>query len=150
MITSDKRMNMKKLLIILILCISHSVSAGIKLSSKELSCLTKNAFFEANLEGNIGMMLVTNVVLNRTHNGKFCNTIFKKYQFAWTSGNKKRIPVDTFKSIASSIKMFDRRLLPRRLINATHYHKRGEHPNWARKLKRLGAYKNHIFYLEKT
>ena len=140
---------MKKLLIILILC-NSPVNADIKLSSKELSCLTKNAFFEANLEGNIGMMLVTNVVLNRTHNGKFCNTIFKKYQFAWTSGNKKKIPVDTFKSIASSIKMFDRRMLPRKLINATHYHKRGEHPNWAHKLKRLGAYKNHIFYLEKT
>jgi hypothetical protein len=139
---------MKKLLIILILCISHSVSAGIKLSSKELSCLTKNAFFEANLEGDIGMMLVTNVVLNRTHDGKYCKTIFKKYQFAWTSGKTKKIPVDTFNSIAFSIKKFNRRALPIRLVGATHYHKRGEHPNWARKLKRLGAYKNHIFYKE--
>lgn len=136
---------MKKLLIIL-LFISFKVDANIRLGSNELNCLIRNAYFEANLEGDIGMLLVTNVVFNRTKNGKYCSTIFSKNQFSWTSGKRRSIPVNIYNDIKSNINMFSKRSIPRRFVDATHYHKRGENPKWAHRLKYLGAYKHHLFY----
>jgi len=142
---------MKCLLIIMVL-ISSTVDADTNtLDSKELNCLVRNAFFEANLEGNIGMLLVTNVVFNRTQDRNVCATIFAKNQFSWTSGVKtKKIPVNIYNDIKSTIAKFSkhRRFIPRKFINATHYHAQSEHPAWASRLKKLGVYKNHIFYQE--
>jgi len=141
---------MKKLFILVLLFISFNINAMNKeLSSKELNCLTQNAFFEANGEGDIGMLLVTNVVFNRSLGGDVCKTIHEPYQFSWTLGVKnKKIPINIYNQIQSRLNEFskNRYMIPRRFINATFYHARGEHPKWVSKMKFLGAYKNHLFY----
>ena len=50
--------------------------------------------------------------------------------------------------IKSNVNRFSlhRHMIPRKFIGATHYLARSEHPSWASKLKRIGAYKNDIFY----
>jgi len=141
-----------KYLLIIMVCISFDVNAdNTKLSSKGLDCLIQNAFFEANLEGTVGMLLVTNVVFNRTSDNDVCKTVFARNQFSWTSGvTKKKIPVNIYNDIKSTINTFSkhRRFIPRKFINATHYHASSEHPSWTTRLKKLGVYKNHIFYQE--
>jgi len=138
---------MNKLLMVLLLLAFNS-EASIRIHGSELNCLAQNAYFEANLEGDVGMLLVTNVVFNRTHGGKFCNTIWSPKQFSWTSGKKKKIPVNILNDIKSNINNFSlhRHLIPKKFIVATHYHAKSEYPIWAHKLKRIGAYKNHVFY----
>lgn len=137
-----------KWLLITLMFISFSCDANIKLNDKGLDCLIKNAYYEANTEGDIGMLLVTNVVFNRTSGRDFCKTIYKPFQFSWTLGKHKKIPNDIYYDIKSNIGVFmrHRQMIPHRFAEATFYHKRGEHPKWAPKLKYLGAYKQHLFY----
>lgn len=55
----------------------------------EHHCLIENAIYEASSEGEKGMRLVTEVVLNRYESeyrsdSTYCGTIYHKLQFSWT------------------------------------------------------------------
>jgi spore germination cell wall hydrolase CwlJ-like protein len=119
----------------------------------ELKCLVDNAFYEARGEGEIGMLLVTKVVLNRARQNKesYCSTIYKRNQFSWTlMKNLKRIPNDTRKSLEYLVlnvhyDLVDH-LVPEHLTNALFYHAGFVKPSWAKNQKKLGTWGNHIFY----
>lgn len=118
---------------------------------KELDCLIRNAFHEAHSEGKTGRKLVTQVVFNRTTGEKFCNTIYKPYQFSWTLSAKKRkerIPNKIYLEIQSEILelYYGFSEVPRHLAGATHYHNTDVRPAWSRSLEKMGKWKNHIFY----
>lgn len=55
----------------------------------EVHCLIENAIYEASSEGQRGMRLVTEVVMNRydteyKSDRTYCGTIYHKLQFSWT------------------------------------------------------------------
>lgn len=77
------------------------------------------------------------------------NTAVLYFQKINSHGRQEKeevIPVISNNDIKSNINMFSKRSIPRRFVDATHYHKRGENPKWAHRLKYLGAYKHHLFY----
>jgi spore germination cell wall hydrolase CwlJ-like protein len=118
---------------------------------KELNCLIKNAFYEANGEGKTGRNLVTQVVFNRTADEKFCKTIYKPKQFSWTNSKKKRlakIPEESYEEIRREVLelYYGVSKVPKHLAHATHYHTTWVRPAWGKSFKVSGKWKNHIFY----
>jgi spore germination cell wall hydrolase CwlJ-like protein len=62
----------------------------------EIHCLIENAIYEASSEGQKGMRLVTEVVMNRydteyKSNRTYCGTIYHKLQFSWTRIPKSKL-----------------------------------------------------------
>lgn len=116
-------------------------------STKELSCLIRNVYYEARGESKEGQMAVTWVTLNRlkTHANTICKVVYQPHQFSWTANIHKLPKIDmkvweVVKSnvlLAYTIKSFD----------ATHYHNLTVHPKW--NLKYVTQIDNHIFYKDK-
>jgi spore germination cell wall hydrolase CwlJ-like protein len=124
------------------------------LNKVELKCLVDNAFYEAGNQGDIGMLLVTNVVFNRAKltNESHCNTIYKKKQFSWTTSKKLvKIPYNIRIEIENLVLGFSGGALdhkiPKHLKHALFYHADYVDPKWFKTRKHLGIWGNHIFYL---
>lgn len=74
---------------------------------KEYECMVRNLHHEARGENSKGMVAVANVVMNRSQNPNFpetiCGVVYERHQFSWV-GKVKPIPVnkadDTAKLIA--------------------------------------------------
>lgn len=118
---------------------------------KELNCLIKNAFYEANGEGKTGRLLVTQVVFNRAVDNKFCNTIYRPHQFSWTSSKRKvrsSIPEESYKMLRTEVLelYYGVASVPKYLSSATHYHTKWVKPAWGQKFRIAGEWKSHIFY----
>ena len=65
-------------------------------TEREHHCLIENAIYEASSEGEIGMRLVTEVVLNRYESeyrsdSTYCGTVYHKLQFSWTRISAKKL-----------------------------------------------------------
>jgi spore germination cell wall hydrolase CwlJ-like protein len=119
------------------------------LPEKQIKCLVKNAFYEANGEGRLGRLLVTQVVFNRTTKDKdFCSTIYKEKQFSWTASKVKRIPWSDYLKIKSEVLelYFEFTHVPKHLRKATHFHTTSTKPYWSKSLVKVGVWKNHVFY----
>ena len=62
----------------------------------ELTCLTKNIYYEARGEDETGQYAVANVTLNRLKSGKWgndiCKVVYAKKQFSWTNQKKLSKP----------------------------------------------------------
>jgi N-acetylmuramoyl-L-alanine amidase len=134
-----------------------AVSAEVKVkkpkyhvSKRQMDCLVKNAFYEANTQGTVGRILVTNVVINRSKatGESFCSVVYAPYQFSWTLFKVKPIPRSSYLKIRKEIKRFlnSEIEIPEYLGSATHYHEKSIRPFWIKSSKRLGMYKDHIFY----
>ena len=78
-----------KYVIALILCLAsiNAKAATRYHTNKEIACLMKNAYNEARGEGEKGIALVTQVVLNRAKfSGKsVCAVLYEPEQFSWVS-----------------------------------------------------------------
>jgi spore germination cell wall hydrolase CwlJ-like protein len=122
-------------------------------TNKELDCLIKNAYFEANTQGQIGRNLVTKVVINRARlwNKTFCSVVYQPSQFSWTRTPLRKIDERSYRKIKEEVieLLSDDTSIPFEYITATHFHATYVRPTWSKKLKRLGRYKQHIFYGEK-
>lgn len=123
------------------------------LPKSELKCLVDNAYYEAGGEGHVGILLVTQVVLNRAKqsNESYCATIYKRNQFSWTVMKRlKRIPDKARKEIeflmlAAHSDLIDH-LVPAHLKHAMFYHANYVNPTWFKTRKKLGYWRNHVFY----
>lgn len=116
---------------------------------KQLDCLVKNAYHEAYGEGPLGMLLVTQVVLNRAKNKKnYCEVIYAYKQFSWTLKKEKKISEKEKLEIKRLILRFynNELTVPEKYKSATHFHAIYVKPYWSRKLKPVGRYRNHVFY----
>jgi spore germination cell wall hydrolase CwlJ-like protein len=73
-----------------------NTSQPIKHTPAELTCLTKNIYYEARGETEAGQYAVANVTLNRLKSGKWgndiCRVVYAKKQFSWTSQTKLARP----------------------------------------------------------
>ncbi len=124
-----------------------------RVSKSELKCLVDNAFYEARGEGHVGMLLVTQVVLNRAKqsNETYCQTIYKKNQFSWTVMKRLRsIPIETRKEIEVLVLNVHyglaNHVIPSHLSHALFYHATYVRPSWFKTRKKLGYWGNHVFY----
>ncbi len=151
--------NMRNLIILMFsLCFTmNTIHAGIvpkfvKIEKKQLTCLVENAYHEAMGEGKVGRLLVTQVVLNRARefNQDYCSVIYAYKQFSWTLFKKKQIDKKIRKVLEYEILVLlhSKRELPRRFLEATHFHTTAVKPYWASTKQYLGTYKNHKFYVK--
>ena len=118
-----------------------------QVSSKDLKCLIRNAYYEAFTEGSRGRQLVTHVVLNR--GGVPCATIHKPKQFSWTLRKSlPAIPAEAYRKTRNDVLAvlygFDE--TPEHLRSADHYHTTAVRPVWRKGLQKLGVWRNHVFY----
>lgn len=119
---------------------------------KQLDCLVKNAYHEAHGEGPLGMLLVTQVVLNRAKNKKnYCAVIYQYKQFSWTLEKEKKISREDNLKISELILLFynGKLAVPDNYKNITHFHTIYVKPYWSRKIKPVGSYRNHVFYQQR-
>lgn len=124
-----------------------------EIDNTELECLVKNAFHEANTEGEIGILLVTHVVINRarTKNKTYCETVYKYKQFSWTLFKEKQISDDNKIKIRNIILAYYYGFtkVPVQFQDASYYHTKKIRPYWSKSYECLGSWKNHIFYKDR-
>lgn len=148
---------MKNFLILIILLLSYKSVSNIDwippvklISEQQLSCLIKNAYHEAFIEGPTGMLLVTQVVFNRAKikNKTYCEIIFEKSQFSWTLFKHRKISEKHWKIIEHLILEYYNGFhkIPEELSMATHFHANYVKPYWRNKAIFLGTWKTHLFY----
>lgn len=125
------------------------------ITQKEFDCLIKNVYYEAQNQGEAGMIAVAQVTLNRYESGHFaktiCGVVYQKNQFSWVKDRVKRNkPIN--KKVYAEVKkvvaqvLIDGRRYPE-LKDAMHYHADWiSKPKWAYSKKQLGKVGQHIFY----
>lgn len=130
---------------------------------KQLSCLTKNIYFEAATEPFEGKVAVAQVTINRSNSGKFpsdiCDVVFQKTkftdkvvcQFTWYCERGPKVPEKNqafieSQEVAKKVLLENFRLPS--LTHAMYYHADYVNPNW--KLPRITKIGKHIFYGDKV
>lgn len=130
---------------------------------KQLSCLSKNIYFEAATEPFEGKVAVAQVTINRSNSGKFpsdiCDVVFQKTkftdkvvcQFTWYCERGPKIPEKNqafieSQEVAKKVLLENFRLPS--LTHAMYYHADYVNPNW--KLPRITKIGKHIFYGDKV
>ena len=128
---------------------------------KQLSCLSKNIYFEAATEPFEGKVAVAQVTMNRVNSGKFpgdvCDVVFQRTkvydkivcQFTWSCerGPKVRSNREYVESqeVAKKVLLENFRLPS--LQGAMYYHADYVNPNW--NLPKITKIGRHIFYGER-
>lgn len=116
--------------------------------SKDHKCLAEAIHREARGEPWIGKLAVAQVIINRTNNTNFpntvCKVVFEKGQFSWTSSWNGRWKYD-MNSLTVAVMALegDHQLKD---FDALYFHNRGVKPSWAKKLTLVKKIKNHYFY----
>lgn len=130
---------------------------------KEIECLAKTIYFEARGETELGKIAVARVVINRSIDPRFPNSVCKvvhqvyhqpnKYkkscQFSWYCRFRNAKIEDlteweTAKRIAYDVMIL--RLHSNVVPGATFFHNVSVHPPWAVREKRIAKIDDHIFY----
>ena len=79
-----------------------------ELTKAEITCLTKNAYFEARNQGEKGILATVFVVLNRTKDSRFpstpCKVISMPSQFSWYGKGKVVKDHKTYKEVEVLVK----------------------------------------------
>ena len=99
------------------------------------------------------MLLVGNVVLNRTNKRKkgVCSAIFERGQFSWVKEKKERYTVSK-EALGLSRWLLVQEEVGERVDTAkgaTFFHNKHVRPVWARRMQLVKRYKGHLFYREK-
>ena len=136
---------MKRVLLIFILCLISSVTEA-NISKRDLLCLKTTSYYEAKGEDLLGMMLIANVIINRSHEEKFCKVAGRRGQFAYNVSSK--IPKDLSEILDESVVNLYKGCykIPKHLKEATHFHNNRVKPKWTKQMVYLGRYKHHLFY----
>ena len=123
---------------------------------REVDCLAKNIYFEAQGEPRAGKIAVAEVTMNRVKSKQFprsvCGVVYQKTkgtcQFSWVCQDKKAIRNrSAWKEslqIAETILIFDRQYGI--IGSAKYFHADYVDPSWAEKKKLIRKIGNHIFY----
>lgn len=145
---------MKAIIIALAIVMTQPVFAGCDYN-KQLEILALNIYHEARGEGEEGMQMVGEVVLNRVDHPKYPNTIcgvvYQKSQFSWVKQLKNHTPKEkemwelslhmAEQLLQGDIDLYDN--------GATHFlnpKALKKLPSWARKFDEVAKIGNHVFY----
>ncbi len=122
------------------------------LTTAAATCLALNVYWEARNQDIDGQILVAEVTMNRVYDKKFpdeiCDVVWQDKAFSWTHDGKSDEP----KNIKAYLKA---QIIANKVIlngcdictDATHYHTTNSHPYWANKLKLIGQWGGHKFYI---
>jgi len=130
-----------------------------------LVCLALNVYHEARDQSTAGQIAVAQVVINRTNDDRYPNTVCEvvqqgpvykntdlpvrhKCQFSWYCDGKKDYAEDTealTKALAVASTVIDGQTIDI-VDGATHYHAVYVHPDWAKTKVKTVRIDNHIFY----
>lgn len=118
----------------------------IKINDRDLTCMTRNLFYEARGTSEAELTRVANVVLNRKKSNKYpsdiCSIIYQPYQFSWTLDTvKANTPIsELYSHSPSEMKAFERAKqiaikalkdeLPDLTQGAMWYHTHAVYPRW--------------------
>lgn len=120
------------------------------LSKAEITCVTRNAYFEARNQGEKGILATVFVVLNRTKDSRFpstpCRVVAQPYQFEWYGKGKVVKDHKTYQEIE---------VLVREVLSgkhrdftrgSTHFHHVKIKPDWSKRLTPTVQVGVHKFY----
>jgi len=125
---------------------------GIKYTKSDIDCLTRNIYYEAGNQSDVGKYAVATVTLNRIRAGRWgdtvCKVVYAKAQFSWTMAKKLHKPdPDVWqrsRDIAvSSLHGYRVKSLQKSLLYHADYIKA---PNWADPSYKITQIGTHIFY----
>ena len=128
----------------------------IELADADFNCLVQAVYFEAGDEIPEGQRAVAEVILHRTQDPRFPNTVCgvihesnpKGCQFSWWCDGKSDATPDADRWATSKQAVTDvlEVAYPDPTNGALFYHARFVHPRWARKLEKSAMIGGHIFY----
>lgn len=138
------------------------VEEKISVSNDDLTCLSKNVFYEARGTSENEKIRVINVTLNRLKSGKYpntvCEVVHQYKQFSWTlEQSKVKTPVELLYGWSEvelrewdNIKLLSKKALSGELSDITggamYYHTHSVNPTWASKKENIIVSKWHRFY----
>lgn len=121
-----------------------------ELSKAEITCLTKNAYFESRGEGEKGILATVFVVLNRTKDSRFpstaCKVISEPSQFSWYGKGKVVKDHKTYQEIEQLVKEVVSGKHRDTTRGSTHFHTTSIKPSWCKKMTRTVKIGDHVFY----
>ena len=145
---------MKAIIIALAIVMTQPVFAGCDYN-KQLEILALNIYHEARGEGEEGMQMVGEVVLNRVDHPKYpdtiCAVVYQKSQFSWVKKMKNHTPKEK-EMWELSLHMAEQLLqgdIDLYSNGATHFLNPKvlkKLPSWARKFDEVAKIGNHVFY----
>jgi len=123
------------------------------LDSRQIDCLTRNAYFESRGEPEKGQLAVIFTTLNRTKHPDFpsdvCKVVYQPKQFSWTnsSGNKQVRDREAYNAIKTLVKEVVQGKHPDVSRGATYFHANNiKKPKWANKMDCTARIGDHVFY----
>lgn len=121
-----------------------------ELTKAEITCLTKNAYFEARNQGEKGILATVFVVLNRTKDSRFpstpCKVIQQPMQFSWVGKGKVVKDHKTYKEVEVLVKEVVAGKHKDITRGSTHFHTTKVKPSWCNKMTKTVKIKDHVFY----
>ena len=165
---------MKNIIVAAVLALVSATSASAREPSVQLFtqaeypehyCLALNIYYEARGSTLADRAAVANVVMNRTLDRRYPDTICgvvkqgvqdsagnmvrHQCQFSWYCDGKSDVPTDTDMWVESQMlawSMIEDNKYRGLTEGATHYHATYVNPRWARDLQLVGRIGEHIFY----
>lgn len=144
---------------------SHITNIYLTLSEdmqRQIDCLARNIYWEANGEPFEGKVAVAQVTMNRLESGRYgkdiCQVVYYRQrirnmtacQFTWTCQNKARINISTrqsFKEIREiAVKVYFENYRLQHLTKAMYFHNLSVRPSWMHHKTRVARIGHHIFY----
>ena len=122
---------------------------------QQISCMAKNAYFEAGNQSMNGKIAVSNVVMNRTSDGDFprtpCGVIYQRRgnscQFSWVCEGKGRITnTAMYEASRRSAEQVYLRNVGDNTFGAEYYHNHQVRPSWSYKFVKTAVIQDHTFY----
>ncbi|MFN3863597.1 MAG: cell wall hydrolase [Erythrobacter sp.] len=121
--------------------------------SEELRCLAGAVYFEARGEALAGQLAVAQVIINRTHDGRFarsyCGVVSQPGQFSFMrAGQMPAIPTGSpaWARAVAIAQIAHKGLWPSEAGDAVFFHATYVRPGWSRTKARLAQIDTHIFY----
>ncbi len=125
--------------------------AATEAEDREQNCLAGAIYFEAKGEPLDGQLAVAQVILNRTHSGRFastvCGVVFQRGQFSFVRGGAMPSIArnsNNWRTAVAIAKIAQDNLWDSSTDDALYFHARRVAPGW--RMARVGAIGNHIFY----
>ena len=130
---------------------------SLNLDEEEIHCGAQNVYFESQGEPDLGMVAVSQVVINRVNDARWpntvCEVVWQNKQFSWThDGKSDRIATNSQyrqRLWIKAVYMFMIAYGEDITNGATHYHSVKVKPWWAKNMIVTAHIGNHIFLKER-
>ena len=123
---------------------------GVKYDAKQIECLARASYHEANGEGKQGMLAVIHVTLNRVNDPRFpkspCSVIAQPNQYSWYRHKPKVRDYETYDVAKQLAKEVVEGKHKDNTGKAVFFHARYVTPSWSKKLKCSAVIGQHRFY----